>query len=414
MLKSKNTNKWLALAEEMGFTKDKNTSEYPIKDFIAEYPKEYLYRKIGGREGIKGYMKARYYKKYNDIEYFALGLLGHFFSPELFELKFEAIEKDPKDWIARFSIYRGINREALYPLIENKLLHRETTHPVVFEQCLSLFFNTIYYPSIEEEPKFITYNPALAKVLYQLQDENYRTPCNLESLIYWYERFNKEKRYFYRAISKTQLYPNTIEDIYRFIQGYGYALSHFTEFSGEKDLEYQDFGEAGLFFQYTLNPKHIDIGATNIFRYFTDSDEAAIDLFYELLEKYKNRSPDTLSNYIRKTLIEAYNSGQRLFETWDFEQTNLDNLDLSGCTFHSWFGCNMKNCNLENTKFIRCNLKCTNMAGSNLKNATIEECSLEGLSLFDTNTEGITFKNNSCYGSGELGIEHLEHFKNYK
>ncbi len=411
---SKSTNKWLALAEEMGFSKEKNTEGYPIKGFIAQFQKDYLYQKIGGREGIKGYMKARYHKKYEDIEYFALSLLGHFFTHELFELKFEAIEKDPKDWIARFPIYREINWEALYPLIENKLLNREAIHPFVFEQCLSLFHNIIYHPHIHEEPKFITYNPAVAQVLYQLQKENYQTPCHLESLIYWYERFNKERRYFYTAINRIHLYPNTIEDIYRFIQGYGSALFRFTEYNEEKDLDYTDFQGAGLFFQYTLNPKRIDIGTTNIFRYFTDSDEAAIDLFYELLDKYKNRAPDTISNFIRQTLVEAYNSGQRLFEDWDFEQTNLDNLDLSGCTFHSWFGCNMKNCNLENTKFIRCNLKCTNMAGSNLKNATIEDCSLEGLSLFNTNTEGITFKNNGCFGNNEVDIAHLPHFKSYE
>ena len=137
-------------------------------------------------------------------------------------------------------------------------------------------------------------------------------------------------------------------------------------------------------------------------------------LMIKLGLKNENRKEDTNSNQIRMTLINAYNSGQRLFEDWDFEQANLDNLDLSGCTFKAFLGCNMRNCNLENTQFIQCNLKCTDMTGSNLKNARIEGCSVEHLSLYNTNTEGIVFKNNSFHSNWKVGMDYLEYFKTNK
>jgi Pentapeptide repeats (9 copies) len=416
MAKSKKSNKWLALAEEMGFTEDKNTYNYPVKALIAQFQKDELLKKIGGEEGIKEYIQHRYYKKYNAIYGLVPTLLGQFFTAEIFAWKFKAMEINPKDPIARFSTaYDKVNKAALYPILENKLLNRQTTHPAVFEECFNHFANMIYYPSyhyhFEEKYKFICYKPALMKVLMQVKEENYLNLGNyIDDTIYAYERYNKEWRYFYEAIKIDGLHPQTIEEIDGFVQGYSSATFHHPMRTDEKDLDFLDYKQSSaIFFHYTLNPTNIDIGRTNIFRYFTNSDEAAVALFYELLEKYKNRAPDTVSDMIRSKLVNAYNSGERHFEgqEWDFEQSNLDNVDLSGCTFQScWFGCSMKNANLEGTKFLTCNLKNTDMTGANLKNSTIQDCSVEGLCLFETNHEGILFYDNGCYA----GMDTLYHF----
>ena len=111
--------------------------------------------------------------------------------------------------------------------------------------------------------------------------------------------------------------------------------------------------------------------------------------------------------------LSAYESGQRHFIGWDFEEDcSLEGRDLQGVQFEDCFlFLNFRNADLRGVSFLDCNIKTADFRGANLDNATIRNCLVESTMFKGASTENFTFDHNH-YHSAIVGQEQFEkHFR---
>jgi len=103
-----------------------------------------------------------------------------------------------------------------------------------------------------------------------------------------------------------------------------------------------------------------------------------------------------------KQFIESYKIGHRYFINLDIENDEqLINLSLIDTTFDNCcFSVHFTKTDFTNSKFINCNLKCTDFSNCNLTNTIFENCTLESLTFTNANISGTTLTN--CIYFGQL------------
>jgi uncharacterized protein YjbI with pentapeptide repeats len=113
--------------------------------------------------------------------------------------------------------------------------------------------------------------------------------------------------------------------------------------------------------------------------------------------------------------LEAYKNGQRTFTDLEFEHgESFHAQDLSNITFnHCWFYADFTQANLTNTKFLDCNIKCSNFREANLTTATITGCPVDGTAFKNAIIKDFIFENNYCQGSVVGQKDFLEIFYIY-
>jgi len=112
-------------------------------------------------------------------------------------------------------------------------------------------------------------------------------------------------------------------------------------------------------------------------------------------------------------LLSAYASGQRKFDSWDFEETrSVQGLDLTGIEFRNCFlFLDFRDADLTNSTFVSCNIKTADFRGANLKNGMIKNCSVESTRFKGANVENFRFEENYYYGATTKPGDFEELFK---
>lgn len=83
----------------------------------------------------------------------------------------------------------------------------------------------------------------------------------------------------------------------------------------------------------------------------------------------------------------------------DFDSA-LECYNLEGVIFHNCFvNFNFKNCNLDNSVFIGCNLKTISMLDCSMNNCCIDQCSIESLEIRSESIKNVIFGPNWAYGN---------------
>lgn len=95
-------------------------------------------------------------------------------------------------------------------------------------------------------------------------------------------------------------------------------------------------------------------------------------------------------------LIAAYKNGQRHFKNWNFEEdASLKGYSLPDIHFEECFMfIDLRNVDLTQSQFVKCNLKTSDFREANLKGALIKNCSVESIMFRGANLEDFQFENN--------------------
>ena len=96
----------------------------------------------------------------------------------------------------------------------------------------------------------------------------------------------------------------------------------------------------------------------------------------------------------------AYESSQRKFESWDFEEDgSVHGLDLVEVEFINCFMfLDFRKANLTNSRFISCNIKTADFREANMENVLIRNCCVESTLFKGAQIEGFRFEENYSHG----------------
>lgn len=138
---------------------------------------------------------------------------------------------------------------------------------------------------------------------------------------------------------------------------------------------------------------------------FVNAHYQLVEIINSTINELKCVDSNSFNYQLTKTeFLEQVKSGKTVFEEIDLENIDLRNENLSGITFKNCFiSADFRNSDLNNTKFIKSNIKTSDFRNADLTNGLMENVSFEATRFKGAKTNGFIFNENYCYSQDGIG-----------